>query len=97
METAKRHGSWGHERIKPIMSKKLWFMANYSMLGEDDDRLTFGGLETLQLISQGCKDRVDWSFYGLTVLSFLVSCAVGRRSPCVDEDTATMPCVSGEL
>ena len=39
------------EWIEPIISKKLWRMAKYSLPGEDDDRRTFRGLETLQLIS----------------------------------------------
>ena len=42
------------EWVEPIGSKKLWRMAKYSLPGDDDDRRTFGGLETLQLISQGC-------------------------------------------
>ena len=49
-------------------------MAKYSLPREDDDRRTFGGPETLQLISQGCKDRVDWS----AVLSFVGVQRVGE-------------------
>ena len=68
----------GMEWIEPIISKKLWRMAKYSLPGEDDDRRTFGGLETLRLNSQGCKDRVDWSFYGLAVLSLVGVLRVGE-------------------
>ena len=66
------------EWVKPIVSMKLWRMAKYLLPGDSDDRWTFGGLETLQLISQGCKDRVHWTFYGLAVLSFVGVLCVGQ-------------------
>ena len=53
-------------------------MAKHSLPGEDDDCRMFRGLETLQRLSKGCKDRVDWSFYGLAVLSFMGVLRVGE-------------------
>ena len=40
------------EFVEPIVSRKLWRMAKYSLLGDDDGRRTLGGWETLQLISE---------------------------------------------
>ena len=65
------------EHVEPTISRKLWHMANYSLPGDEGYQRTFGGLETLHIISQGCKDRVDWSFYGLAVLSFVGVLRVG--------------------
>ena len=45
----------GMEWLEPIVSRKLWRMAKYSLPGDNDDRRTFGGLGTLQLISRGVR------------------------------------------
>ena len=60
------------EWIEPSSAK------NYGAWPSNDRRPTFGGLETLQLISQGCKDRIHWSLYGLAVLSFMGVLRVGE-------------------
>ena len=69
------------EWVKPITSRQIWRMAKNLLPSDKEDRRAFGGLETLQLISQGYKDRVDWTFYRLTVLSFVGVLRVGETVP----------------
>ena len=79
------------ECLEPIVSRKLWRMAKYSLAGDDHERWTFGGPGTPHLISQGCKGRVKWSFYVLAVLSFVGVLRVGEtvsmRRRVLGEDT----------
>ena len=66
------------ESIKPVISRKIWRMAKYSLHSDEEDLRSFRGLETLHLILQRSKDKVNWTVHGLDVLSFIMVVRVGE-------------------
>ena len=53
----------------------------FQLEGDNEDHRSFGGLETLQLISSACGDCIDSTVDALAPLSFVGVLRVGRPCP----------------